>query len=64
MINSQVMLSDSLLKASEVAKLLNVSQSFAYKLMSNGSIPTVKIHRSRRVRQEDLIKFIDKNISK
>ncbi len=64
MINSQVVLPERLLKASEVAYQLHVSKSFAYKLMSNGSIPTVKIFRSRRVRVEDLVKFIDDKRSK
>ncbi len=45
---------EPLLKASQVAKALNVSLSFVYQLMQKGIIPTVRILGSRRVRPEDL----------
>ena len=53
-----------LLKAIDVAHVLNVSKAFAYQLMQKGSIPTVKIQGARRVRQEDLLRFIEENVSK
>lgn len=53
----------SLLNADDVAKRLNVSKTFAYKLMRMGEIPTVKLLNARRVREEDLRHYIDRNIS-
>ncbi len=57
-------LPDRLIKADEVAKVLNVSRAFAYQLMNKGMIPTVKILSARRVRLQDLQNFIQANISK
>lgn len=51
-------LPERLLKASEVAQILNVSRAFAYQLMQQGKIRTVEIGSARRVRPEDLQKFI------
>lgn len=53
-----------LLKAMEVAQILNVSKAFVYQLMQRGVIPTVKIQGAKRVRQEDLFRFIENSISK
>jgi excisionase family DNA binding protein len=53
---------EKLLKGNEVARLLNVSRSFAYLLMQTGHIPTVRLGRSIRVRPQDLIEYIDENI--
>ncbi len=53
---------EKLLKGNEVAKLLNVSRSFAYLLMQTGTIPTVRLRRSIRVRPQDLVKYIEENI--
>ncbi|MBU1934462.1 helix-turn-helix domain-containing protein, partial [Patescibacteria group bacterium] len=39
-----------LLRAGEVAQILNVSRAFAYRLMQQGKIRTVAIAKSRRVR--------------
>lgn len=55
---------EQLMKANQVAKILNVSRAFAYQLMRQGLIPTVKILGARRVRMEDLHKFIQENVSK
>lgn len=55
---------ESLLKASQVARILNISRAFAYQLMQKGVIPTVKILGARRVRSEDLSRFIEENVSK
>jgi excisionase family DNA binding protein len=54
---------EKLLKAVQVAEILNVSRAFAYQLMQKGLIPTVKILGARRVRREDLLRFIQQNIS-
>jgi excisionase family DNA binding protein len=52
---------NTLLKAKDVAEILKVSRTMAYTLMQRGEIPTVRIGRSRRVRPEDLIEYINKN---
>ena len=53
----------TLLNANDIATILNVSKTFAYKLMRNGEIPTVKMLKARRVREEDLHQYIKHNIS-
>ena len=53
----------ALLKASEVARVLNISRAMAYRLMQTREIPTVCIGRARRVRPSDLQSYITKNRS-
>ena len=53
-----------LLNAAQIAEILNISKPFAYQLMQKGLIPTVRILKARRVRYEDLQKFIQESISK
>jgi excisionase family DNA binding protein len=55
--------SKSLLKATEVAKILNVSRAMAYQLMQRGEIRTVSIGSAKRVRREDLERYIQENLS-
>lgn len=62
--NTQIDAPVKLLKAIDVARILNVSKAFAYQLMRKGVIPTVKILGARRVRLEDLHRFIQEHISK
>lgn len=50
-----------LLKGNDVARLLNISRAFAYQLMRQGEIPTVRIGNAVRVRKEDLLSYIDHN---
>jgi excisionase family DNA binding protein len=52
-----------LLRGIEVAGTLNVSKAFAYRMMADGRIPTVKLGRSVRVRPEDLDGFIAESTS-
>lgn len=59
----QLQPTDKLLKAVEVAQRLNISKAFAYQLMLRGDIPTVKIGSARRVKEADLINYIQQNIS-
>jgi excisionase family DNA binding protein len=54
---------EKLLKGNEVAKVLNVSRSYAYLLMQSGELPIVRLGRSVRVRPIDLEKFIKQNIT-
>jgi excisionase family DNA binding protein len=53
---------NTLLRAKEVAEILNISRSRAYNLMQRGEIPTVRIGKSRRIRPEDLILYIKNNV--
>lgn len=55
---------EKLLKAIEVAEILNISRAMAYELMRQGKIPTVHIGCARRVRPVDLQEFISRNLSK
>ena len=50
-----------LLKGNDVARMLNISRAFAYQLMRQGEIPTVRIGNAVRVRREDLLAYIDQN---
>lgn len=52
-----------LLKAMEVAEILNISKSMAYRLMQTQAIPTVSIGKAKRVRPKDLDTYIHQNLS-
>ena len=49
---------DILLKPGEVAEILHLSRSKAYKLMQQGEIPTVRMGRTVRVKRSDLDDYI------
>ena len=51
----------SLLKAEQVAEILNISKAMAYRLMRHGQIPTIRIGRAKRVHPDALHNFIYKN---
>ena len=48
-----------LLTLDDVAVRLRCSLSFAHRLVANGDLPSVKLGRCRRVRVEDLDRFVD-----
>ena len=48
-----------LLKPSEVAQILNISKSYAYKLIQNRTLPFIRIGKSVRVNYHDLMIFIN-----
>ena len=52
---------ERLLKASEVARILNISRSLVYSLIQTGKIPHIRINQAVRVHQGDLNKFIEGN---
>ena len=52
----------SLLKATDVAEILNVSKSMAYRLMQTGELPTVNIGTTKRIRPIDLHNYINSNL--
>lgn len=55
--------SDQLLNASDIAHILNISRAMAYRLMQLGKIRTVSIGTAKRVRKQDLLAFIETNLS-
>jgi len=52
-----------LLKAIDVAKVLNISLPMAYRLIQIGEIRAVQIGKGRRVRPQDLRHYIDSNLT-
>ena len=52
----------SLLTATEVAEILNISKSMAYRLMQTREIPAVCIGSAKRVRPVDLRVYIESNL--
>ena len=56
-------MNNQLLKAKDVSERLNISRSQAFALMRNGELPTVRFGRLVRVRPEDLMAFIAKNLT-
>ena len=47
----------------EVAEILNISKSMAYRLMQTQALPTVSIGKAKRVRPKDLETYIQQNLS-
>ena len=54
---------NKLLKASDVADLLNISKAFVYQLMRQGELSFIKIGNAIRVRPIDLQNYIELNHS-
>ncbi len=48
-----------LLKASDIAEILNVSKSFVYKVINDGTLRSIRLGKSKRVQYSDLISFIE-----
>ena len=57
-------LSDTLLKPSDAAKMLNISRSLVYQLIRSGEIPVVRINSTVRIKPSDLNNFIEQRQSK
>ena len=55
-------LPEPLLKATDVAEVLNISRAFAYKLINTGKLRSVVIGTARRVRLIDLERFIQESL--
>jgi len=58
---SMIYKNERLLKASEVARILNISRSLVYRLIHTGKIPYIRINQAVRVRHDDLCRFIEGN---
>ena len=52
-----------LLKAADVARILNISRSLVYRMLQRGKIPSIRINQSVRVDPGDLQQFIARNRS-
>lgn len=53
-----------LLKIAEVAAILQISRTSAYRLAASGELPSVRFSGATvRIRPEDLYKFIQANLS-
>ena len=52
-----------LLKAEDIASILNISLGFAYQLMKRGDVPTVRLGRAVRVRPSDLEEYLQSRIN-
>ena len=50
-----------LLEPKEVAKQLNVSSAFIYKLIKAGTLPAVRIGTTVRIAPEDFQKFLERS---
>ncbi len=48
-----------LYKVSEVAAFLSLSRTTVYELVRSGALPSVRIGGARRVRGEDLARYVD-----
>jgi excisionase family DNA binding protein len=50
-----------LLTGEDVSEILKVSKSFVYRLIQNGTVKSVVLGKSIRVRRSDLADFINRN---
>ncbi len=55
-------MTNRLLRGQDVAEILNVSKAFAYRLMAERRIPTIRLGRAVRVRLEDLENFMSESV--
>ena len=62
-ISPSVYLPKSLLKANDVAAILNISVPMVYRLIQIGEIRGVQIGKSKRVRPQDLRQYIESNLT-
>ncbi len=61
MISGDLVSTEALLTGNDVARLLNVSRAFAYRLLQRGEIASVRMGRVVRVKPEDLRRFIEES---
>ncbi len=51
------------LTAVEIAKILKISKALAYRLISQGKIPSIRFGKTVRVNTDDLQKFVEDSMS-
>lgn len=56
-----VLMETNFLTAVEIAKTLKISKALAYRLISQGQIPSIRFGKTVRVKSEDLQEFIKNN---
>ena len=61
--SQSIYLPNSLLRANEVAEILNISVPMTYRLMQRNEIRSVRIGKGRRVRPQDLHQYIESNLT-
>ena len=49
--------------AKDVARILKISKALAYRLISQGQIPSIRFGKTVRVKSGDLQRFIEQSIS-
>ena len=52
-----------LLRPTDVARMLNISRSLAYRLLQTGAIPVIRINSAVRVKLQDLESYIEQQRS-
>lgn len=55
---------DRFLTASQIAEILQISKAKVYLLIQNGKIPYVRLDRNVRVRESELMKWLEKQTVK
>ncbi len=63
MTNPLLVKDEELLKADDVARLLNISKPMAYRLMQRGDIAVIRINTAVRVKPSDLQDYIERSRS-
>jgi len=58
MTDRRLVMDGALLRIEEMAKILCISRSLAYRLVQNGDIPSVRIHTAVRILPADLDRYI------
>lgn len=54
---------EKLYRSSDVAIILNISRALAYRLLADGTIPSIRFGRTVRCAPQDLEKFIKLNLT-
>ncbi len=58
---TETIAAEPLLKAADVARILNISTQLVYRLLQRGEIAVVRINTAVRVRPTDLQAYIDRS---
>ena len=53
---------EALLTAEELADYLKCSRTYAYRLLSLGEIPLLKLGKLRRVRRQDAERYVEEKV--
>jgi excisionase family DNA binding protein len=60
MSNYEWSIGERLLKAADVARILNISKAMAYRLIQQGALPVVRINHAVRVKPSDLAEYVQR----